>query len=776
MARRTTKSRLAREAAASSASARAAGPTRAASPARPGRSGAAPSVRIPGRSLFLIAIGLSAFLLFTLELLAGRLLLPVFGGTPAVWTTTLCFFTAVLFLGYLYAHFVATRLSTRVGGALHLAVAVGAVLVTLLGPKEVAALRSPGMPEALNVLAAQALVAGPAAFLLATTTPLLSAWYAGRRGDPWWLYAVSNGASFVGLLIYPFLVEPFIGLAAERFLLLVGLALFAAALVAVVASGWRLSAPSAPSAPSASWAPSGPPAPLTLRRQAIWLFAAFVPAGLLAATTNFITTDLISAPLLWVGPLAIYLLSFVAAFTDRGRRAIPRMERLAPAAATLLWLPWVAASSNWALSALLLVELGAFGILAVTIHGRLAMDRPEDRHLTRFYLVLAGGGVLATAFVALLAPLVFPAIWEYPLLIVAALVALLVLPGSSVRPDVLSLVGVTRGAIGRLLPYAVLVGVLLALVARNNAAGAGEALGYVAAGAVLLVIAVRPVVLPAATAGAILVLAIAAGSGNLAEQRTFFGVITIATDGVVNAEYAGTTIHGAQFLDAGRRREPTTYYVRSGPLGSAFEDLRARMGGARVAVVGLGAGTTLAYERPGDAFTVFEIDPAVIALARDRRYFTYLPDAASQPTIVLGDARLSLAEVPDGSFDLVLLDAFSSDAVPAHLLTAEAMRIYAATLRPGGVILFHLSNRYYELARPVVATAESIGLGALSLRYIPDQPTTQATGALGSIWVVAGAGEDVERFRARGWTAVAPGTVLTDDFPDLLRSLQITSL
>jgi SAM-dependent methyltransferase len=751
---------------------------RAAAPSLPGRS----------RAPFLVAIGLSAFLLFTLELLAGRLLLPVFGGTPAVWTTTLCFFTAVLFLGYLYAHVVATRLGTRQGGAIHLVVAVVAVVATFFGPKDIAALRDPGLPEALNVLYAQALIAGPAAFLLATTTPLLSAWYAGRRRDPWWLYAVSNGASFVGLLIYPFLIEPLIGLSAERSLLAMGVALFAAALVAVVASGWRPGSgvmaepPSAAVNASASAKSSAPPASapppprLTLRRQAIWLFAAFVPAGLLAATTNFITTDLIAAPLLWVGPLAIYLLSFVVAFTDRGRRAIPRLERLAPAAATLLWIPWLASSSNWAVSALLLVELGAFGILAVTIHGRLAMDRPDERQLTRFYLVIAAGGVLATTFVALIAPLIFPAIWEYPILIVAALVALVVLPGSSTRDDTLSLRGVAGGVIGRVLPYAVLAALLLGLVARMNAAGAGQALGFIGVGALLLAISVRPIILPAATAGAILVLAITTQGGQLAEQRTFFGVIKIATDGVVNAEYAGTTIHGAQFLDEGRRKEPTTYYVRSGPLGSAFEDLRARMGGARVGVVGLGAGTTLAYERPGDAFTVFEIDPAVIALARDRRYFTYLPDAASQPKIVLGDARLSLAQSPAGSFDLIVLDAFSSDAVPAHLLTAEAMTIYARTLRPGGVILFHLSNRYYDLARPVVATAESIGLGALALRYTPDQPTTQATGALGSIWVVAGASADVERFRARGWTAVAPGTVLTDDFPDLLRSLQITSL
>jgi hypothetical protein len=583
----------------------------------------------------------------------------------------------------------------------------------------------------------------------------------------------------VGLLIYPFLIEPFVGLTAERFLLAAGIALFAASIVAVVVSGRRPQPVEAVGTRSRG-APPPPltvrPPALTVRRQAVWLFAAFVPAGLLAATTNFITTDLIAAPLLWVGPLAVYLLSFVVAFTTRGRRAIRGAERLAPAAATLLWIPWVAASSNWAVSALLLLELGAFGILAVAIHGRLALDRPDERQLTRFYLVLSAGGVLATSFVALLAPLIFPAIWEYPLLIVAALVALILLPGSSTRADTLSVAGIARGAFRRLAPYALLAGLLLALVARMNAAGAAGALWQVGAGALVLLLSVRPVILPVATAAVIVLLSITTQGHLLLEQRNFFGVLRIVTDGVVNAEYAGTTIHGAQFLDESRRKEPTTYYARSGPLGAAFEDLRSRVGGARVGVVGLGIGTSLAYQRPGDAFTFFEINPAAVTLARDPRYFTFLPDAATQPRIVLGDARLSLAAESPGAFDLLILDAFSSDAVPAHLLTAEAMTDYVEALRPGGVMLFHLSNRYYDLQRPVAATARSIGLEALSVRNVPDEATTRANGALGSIWVVVGKSADVERFRVRGWTNVLPGTVLTDDFPDLLRSLKIDSL
>ena len=272
--------------------------------------------------LFIAAIGLSSFLLFALELLAGSLVLPVFGGTPSVWTTALCFFTAIVFVGYLYAHLIATRLGRRFGGPVHLVFAAAAVAATLLAPAKLDALRFPGMPAALNALVVLGVVAGAPALLLATTTPLLSSWFSERGRNPWWLYAVSNAASLAGLLAYPLVVEPLVPLSAQRGALSALLVAFVVMLAGIVAGAARVERASQVGASRAATAPAAAPRP-ALSRQAAWLFAACIPAGLLSATTTHIATDHISSPLLWVGPLGIYLASFVIAFSARGRKILP---------------------------------------------------------------------------------------------------------------------------------------------------------------------------------------------------------------------------------------------------------------------------------------------------------------------------------------------------------------------------------------------------------------------------------------------------------------------
>ncbi len=737
------------------------------------------------RALFVSAIALSAFLLFTLELVAGRLVLPVFGGAPGVWATTLCFFTTVLFLAYGYAHLVATRLRPGRGGALHLTVAVFAIVGLVLAPAHVASLRNPVLPEALNVLLAQLVIAGPAAFLLASTTPLLSAWYGGRGRDPWWLYAASNGASFIAIIAYPFVIAPRIGLSAQRELLVAGVTLYALAIAAIAASNRRRDAiqpgtdaseprPTPPNRdrhPIRAWRSNPPPhAHIPLRRQVIWLFAAFVPAGLLSATTNFITTDLISAPLLWIGPLAVYLLSFVVAFSTRGRALVRVAGLFAPAAAALLWIPWVA-NAIWPVTAIIAVELGAFLILAVAIHGRLAADRPDTPQLTRFYLVLSAGGMLATAFVALVAPSVFSAIYEYPILIVAALLALAVLPMKGAAPVSLRPVALVRDAAGRLIPFLIASALLLVVVSGGSISEAAPLFGFFVVAGYSILIAIWPVVLPISTALAILLLSLNAPSLAVYQTRTFFGVIRVDSTGGVHREYSGTTLHGAQVQGEGRR-EPTTYYVRGGPLDQVFEVVHAQPGNPTVAIVGLGVGTTEAYALPGDRFTYFEIDKAVVEIATNPRYFTYLSDAPIAPRIVLGDARLSLAAQPAGSYDLIILDAFSSDSVPVHLLTREALETYVRALRPGGLMLFHLSNRYYELPPAVISTARSVGLSALATVYVPGTEAVDSVDATISTWAVVGTAGGIEPFAALGWTDREPGPVLTDDFSDLLRTLR----
>ena len=739
------------------------------------------------RAAFVGAIGLSSFLLFSLELRAGRLVLPVFGGAPAVWTTGLCFFTAVLFLGYVYSHLVATRIPSRNAGAVQFALAVVVVIVAVLAPTHLASLRVDGLPAGINVLLVLAVVAGGPAFLLATTTPLLSSWYAARGNDPWWLFAVSNGASFLALLAYPFFISPSIGLSAQRVLLIVGLAAYAASLIPIVFTAQHVEASSQVS----SEGPSGDLAP---RRQAVSLFAALVPAGLLSATTNFLQTDLISAPLIWIGPLAVYLASFVVAFADRGRTAVRACEWLVPVAATFLWLPFIK-PGGWPPMPLFAVELGAFFILAVAIHGRLAGDRPSPSQLTRFYLIITAGGAVGTAFVALVAPIVFSNIYEYPLLIVAGLVELVVLPAGTPAGDVPRAINTQRvGAemapartvprrvrnvrkallksYGRLIPYtAAAVPLYLLIDARSSALGT-DVRSMLFVGGIVVVLAFTPRTLAVVAPIALVLLMALTWTSPLLRDRTFFGVIEVRQIGESHAEYSGTTLHGLQYTDA-RGKEPSTYYSRVGPLGDVFDQLRSRTDGARIGVVGLGVGTIAAYAQPGDEMTFYEINSAVVDIARDPRYFTYLADAAVTPRVIIGDARLSLEDQAPASFDLLVLDAFSSDTVPAHLLTGEAIETYRRTLRPGGILALHLSNRYYDLVSPVAATARSIGLSTLSVDSVLTG-SQRDFGATDSVWLVAAPSGDLDGLADPGWgQAPDDGYVLTDDYSDLTRSLNL---
>ena len=444
-----------------------------------------------------------------------------------------------------------------------------------------------------------------------------------------------------------------------------------------------------------------------------------------------------------------------------------------PAAATLMWISYVV-PGGWPVVVLLIFLLASYAVLAIALHGRLALDRPDEAHLTRFYLILSAGGVLATAFVALVAPVVFNDIYEYPVLLVAGLAVLALTLGGGRVADPFDLVREVRSAAIRLAPYLVVAGVLLVLVVLDDAPMAGTIALIFALGAVVIAAARSLRILAGATAAAIVV-TIALNSPNpFVQVRTFFGVIDVRSSyfGLARSEFSGTTLHGLQFRDD-RRSEPTTYYVKAGPLGEIVDQLGARLpDGAAIGAVGLGVGTVAAYLRPTDTITFYEIDQAVIDLARDPEYFTYLENAASPPTVILGDARLSLIAQAGASFDLLILDAFSSDAVPSHLLTEEAMAVYRRVLRPGGVLAFHLSNRYYDLDPAVGSTARSIGLDALAKRYVADPPTPEGLGARSSIWVVAGAAEDIEGLVPLGWTRPIPGPVLTDDFPDLLRTLR----
>jgi SAM-dependent methyltransferase len=651
-------------------------------------------------------------------------------------------------------------------------------------------LRDPALPEVLNLLGILILTIGLPAFVLTTTTPLVSAWYASTRsndpggGDAYWLYALSNTGSLLALLAYPFAVEPRLGLSAQRGIWAIGFVLFGIAIAGCalwttgrVVRGARVAVRSAELRAATT--------AVTWRRRLTWLLLAAVPSGLLSAVTTFIATDLVSAPLLWLVPLAIYLVSFIVAFSTRGRRVIPAAVALAPAAVTLMWVPYGSAG-GWPILPLVVLMYGGLAVVATALHGRLALDRPEPARLTEFYLVISVGGAVASAFVALVAPIVFPGVWEFPILLVLALVALAVSgiassegsPTQAVRAPAHGPVDLSpffRGARSRLGPYAIASVLLVALLVRDTSLGAEAGVRWLLVGGLILLVGARPAFLAVST-GLVLALAVLVlQPAAIFRDRSFFGVTEVLRpDGATRTTLMnGTTVHGIQSTDPAFASVPEAYYARPGPFGDLFRVLAADGATHDVAVVGLGAGAVSTYVEPGSSMTYFEIDAVVAEVASDPRYFTYLSGAVVRPRIVLGDARLSLRHVPDATYDAVVVDAFSSDAIPTHLLTIEAMGEYVRVLRPGGLVLVHISNRYYDLGPAVAAAAQAAGLQAERRIYVPTEPESAAGATTTDAVVVSSSPTVLDALRTRGWSPLpATAAPMTDDFMDILRFLR----
>lgn len=747
---------------------------------------------------FALPIGLSAFLLFSVQPLVGRLVLPVFGGTPAVWATVLFFFQGVLLLGYLYGHLSVTRLGVW-GPPLHLVLATLAVVALLIAPARLAEVRVEAVPPVLDLIRILFVTVGLPALVLTTTTPLVSGWFEAARerevvGDPYWLYALSNGGSLLALIAYPLLIEPRLGLGAQRGIWAVGYALLVVLLVvaasrAIPALRARIAtatsvATARARAATATLAGANPveAAPVDWRRRGRWLLLAAVPSGLLSAVTMFISTDLVSAPLLWVAPLSIYLVTFIIAFSPRGQRWIGRAVVVAPAMITLLWVPYGSAG-GWPVLAVLAMELVAFGIVATALHGRLAQDRPDPSQLTEFYLILSLGGALASAFVALVAPNVFPGVWELPILLVGALVGLaLVAPRTRATSRTHTGRGLDfspffGGARERLLSYGVAAALLVAALIVTGALATEAGIRWLLVGGLILLVGARPWFLALATAFVLALATFVLPPPAEFRDRSFFGVTEVleSPDGELTLLMNGTTVHGAQSNDPAKRTTPQSYYVRNGPVGDLFA-VNARVPGAgAVAIAGLGGGALAAYADQAASMTFFEIDPIVIQVASDPRYFTYLADAPKRPTIVEGDARLSFADEPDGRYDLLIMDAFSSDSVPVHLLTVEAIVDEIRITKPDGVVVFHISNRYYDLAPAIAAAVSAQGLTILEKSHQPG--VAQEPGETPSRWLAASrdAGK-LDQLRAHGWTPVVPAhRPFTDDYADLLRYLYLGS-
>jgi spermidine synthase len=723
------------------------------------------------------AIFLNAFLLFWVEPMFGKMVLPLLGGTAAVWNTCMLFFQVMLLAGYIYAHLSARWLRPRVQAALHV---VLLLLACTTLPIAVASGWAPPTGEAPVpwLIALLTVSIGAPFVLLSAGTPLLQHWFVRTphpsARNPYFLYAASNAGSLLALLSYPLLLEPNLRLAEQSRVWAASYGLLLVVLIGCATVVWKLAPGTRRALDAVRLSETADVDRLTAGIRIRWLVLAFAPSSLLLGVTTYLTTDVAAIPLLWVIPLSLYLLTFVIAFA-----AQPSVAGLAlgPAAwaHTVLLLPlllqflWNLKIPGWAP---LIVHVAAFVAAALVCHGELSRTRPGARHLTEFYLWMSVGGALGGAFNVLVAPAIFRTVLEYPIAI--ALVCF-------VRPAVAR----PRGSRGLRMGILMAVGAVLTVAAalRQRPGGVTPSIAFALFGALsVLLVSLRawPLAFGLSVA-ATLAVGARPQRGAAAEYtaRSFFGVSRVWADSARGARVLlhGVTVHGAQSFDPAYRRTALTYYSPGGPLGDVF---RARPPGAgrRIAVVGLGAGAIAAYAAPGDAWTYYEIDPVVVRIAQDRRYFTYLTDSPAPVRVVLGDARLSLRTASDGEYDVIVLDAFSSDAIPLHLLTREALRLYMSKLAPRGIIALHVSNNYLNLEPAVARLARD---AALSARIRVDQaraaPGSRATlQRQPSAWVALGRNPaDLRDLTStEHWRALSEDASVrlwTDDYSNILSVL-----
>lgn len=726
-------------------------------------------------SWFTAALFLSALLLFGVQPIFTKMVLPVLGGTPAVWSVAMVFFQTVLLAGYLYAHWLTRRVRIQIAAVIHLAVTASAFLAL---PIALAAGwgKPPGSGQALWLLGLFTASVGLPFFALAGNGPLLQAWFS-RSGhpqaaDPYFLYAASNVGSFASLISYPLVVEPLLTLREQSQIWTVGFVLLA---VVIAACGLLAASQGSRSAGVTKAAREVQAAASTWRERLIWIALSFVPSALLVAVTAHISTDIAAVPLLWVAPLGLFLLTFILTFRDRslpvGDQQLKRLQVWGTGLALLTL------SSVW-LSVGLTAHLGLFFLNATICHAALYRRRPPADRLTDFYLWMSVGGLLGGVFCGLVAPHVFSAIFEYPLLLV---IALFCQPGVLGRNVTAWLKEAGRGL------ATCAVAIAGALVAAK-VAGVTEAVRLL-----LLIVFVVVMMIVWRRPAQMIPLAISAGlvatlfSDMVDERRTFrsfFGVhkIVPTEDGRFLKLAHGTTLHGAIRVrnDDGTavtgRPEPTTYYTYEGAIGTAIAELRETQGGtlSSVAVIGLGTGSLACHLRPGENWTFLEIDPEVLRIARDDRYFRFLRDCAPNVPVVLGDARLSLVDQPGGK-SLILVDAFSSDAIPTHLMTKEAIQLYLARLAPSGVMVFHISNRHFDLRRILARTAAEHGLSTYVMSEAEEEPLSLRFRSTSVVAAVARKPEHLGRLAIPGgWHEVKPDLgrrPWTDDFSNIVTAI-----
>jgi hypothetical protein len=767
--------------------------------------------------LFSVTLFMSAFLLFWVQLMVAKMILPLLGGSPAVWNTCQFFFQGTLLLGYAYGHLTTRWWETRRQAVIHsFLLLVPVAFLPVAVPK---GWIPPANANPIPWLLALLLVStGIPFFVVSTSAPLVQKWFAGTghpsSQDPYFLYIASNLGSMLGLLSYPILIEPNFSLTQQSWLWAAGYGLLIFLTLGCAACLWRspqnavpvqtvrdvadkqtqhvASLPLTQTDGEETGSTSATAAPPSAAQRSRWVLLSFIPSSLLLGVTTYITTDIASLPLLWAVPLAIYLLTFILTFASKPLLPHKTLVALLP----LLLTPLIILSLLKVMQPvwlLLPLHLAGFFVAGCVFHGELQKSRPSSQHLTSFYLWVAFGGVLGGWFNALAAPLLFPSVLEYPLVMSLSILlageytseqaksqphraselaekgnwekfSFFNLKLRTTRRVSLGLLfgalivgfdpkGFTDNLLGNLVAFSLLAAMFYAF---------SLGLGRLVTGSILIVMLSQ--------------FALGNMGGVLHIDRSFFGVNRVVTDrrGEYRSLLHGTTLHGKQSLDPQRRREPLTYFYRTGPIGQVFQSLNASQRLSRVAVLGLGIGTLAAYSAPGQEWTFYEIDPAVEKLARNANYFTFLQDSKAPFSVVLGDARLRLASVPDSYYDLLVMDAFSSDSIPVHLVTREAIQLYFSKLTEQGLLAINISNRYINLEPVLGGLARHLGLSALRQLQREISPAEREKGKSPSHWVLLARqqgdfGNLASDSRWQPVPATGGAPLWADDFSDIFR-------
>lgn len=724
-------------------------------------------------AVFTLSIFLSAFLLFSVQPMFTKLVLPLLGGSSSVWNTAMVFFQAMLLGGYIYAHLISKYLKLGWQVVCHTAVLSSGLFFL---PLAIASGWTPpvGGAQAFWMIGLFAVSVGVPFFAISANAPLLQRWFSRTddkdADDPYFLYAASNVGSLLSLCLYPVLFEPMLKLQTQTqswamgYAALIGVILLAG-IVAVRRPRTDAEAIEAAATPT-------PTSVITGKTRLFWIFLAFIPSSLMLGVTTFMATTIASVPFLWIVPLALYLLTFIIVFAKKPIVTTQQLSRLFP------WVILVAIAAGFAFKKpvlpLILISLICYFLIALMSHSRLADSRPDASHLTEFYIWMSVGGVLGGLFNALIAPMIFNGVHEYILVLAIAnfIVPVAVKPKGKTYTlmnyvvfvflptwiiFILALNDGFRFYFGAVLFGCVLTGGLAFMFGRKRAMGAGFALlvGFIIWGPIL-------------------------HDKPILSDRSFYSVLRV-TDfekdfGTVRVFQHGDTLHGMQIIDEGLRTTPVLYYGEGNTFDVVLKTARAQKEDLNVSVIGLGVGGIACYERPGDTWHYMEIDQAVVDMAMNPKYYTFMQECSAEKNVIVGDGRLTMSQLPEQSQDLIMLDAFSSNSIPAHLLTTGAMEIYKTYLAKDGLMFFHTSHRSMDVSSVVVKTANAAGLDAkfISLRDFKDQKFAESYTA--SWGVLVGPKAALERATADlpEWVEPTPSPLVkawTDDYSSIIGPL-----